>query len=170
MVAKEGLGLGINLGEAPSSMLLPADAVAWLAETLGARPAELQAQPRGIAAPVDLPERLLTALDRRLATAGGLAATAYLAAVTYHDGVRGHLLAFIDAAPAAEAALARAVGEALTFSGLEAGTLDVAFFPAAHVMAARLARVALRFDLPEADPPSAPPSPGLDPRAPPKLR
>lgn len=170
LVAGAGLGLGVNLGEAPSEILLPADAVAWLAETLAAQPAELRALPRDLSPPSGLPEQLLTALDRRLAAAGGLASSAYLAAVTYHDGGRGHLLAFIDAADGAEAALARAVGEALTFSGLEAGTIDVAFFPAAHVIAARLSRVALKFDLPQIAAPETPTAPGSDPERPPKLR
>lgn len=170
MLAGEGIGLGVNLGEAPSEMLLPAEVVDWLAATLSVRPAEAEAQPREVAAPVGLPERLLTALDARLARAGGLAQLAYLAAVTYEEGGRTHLLAFVDPAPGAEDVLARAVGEALTFSGLEAGTIDVAFLPSAHVLSARLARVALRFDLPAPAATGSPAPPGTDPSRPPKLR
>ena len=96
---------------------------------------------------------------------------AYLAAVEWDSGARGHLLAFVDAAPGAEGALARAVHEALTFSGLEAGTIDVAFFRSADPVAARLARVGLRFDLPAFEPrQSAPSAPGTDPDKPPRLR
>ena len=82
------------------------------------------------------------------------------------------MLAFVDAAPGAEGALAQAVGEALTFSGIEAGALDVAFFDASDPVAPRLARVGLRFDLPAlARPERAEPSaPGMDPDKPPKLR
>ena len=43
---------------------------------------------------------------------------------------------------------AQAVGEALIFSGIEAGELDVGFFEAGDPMTARLAKVGLRFDLP----------------------
>jgi hypothetical protein len=170
LLGGRGIGLGLNLGEAPSEMLLPAEAVDWLAATLAARPALAEGQPREIAAPASLPENLLTALDAKLARMGGLAALAYLASVTYETGGRTHLLAFIDPAEGAEDTLARAVGEALTFSGVEAGTLDVAFLPAAHVLSARLARTALRFDLPAPVRPETPPPPGSDPDTPPRLR
>ena len=178
MLAGRGIGLGVNLGGAPSEMLLPAEAVAWLAGTLANRPAEAVAQPREIAPPDALPEKLLRALDARLGRAAGMAAAAYLASVTHEGGARTHLLAFVDAAPGAEGALARAAGEALTFSGLEAGTLDVAFLASDHILAARLARVALRFDLPGPDTPGSPSDsgsapgsePGSDPGTPPRLR
>ena len=166
-LAGRGIGLALNLGEAPSEMLLPEDAVGWLAETLAARPEAATALPREVRPPHQLPQALLTALDARLARAQGLAACALLAEVAYADGARGHLLAFVDAAPGAEGTLARAANEALAFSGLEAGTLDVTCLPEAHVLTARLARVALRFDLPQAE---APTPPGREPDRPPKLR
>jgi hypothetical protein len=90
--------------------------------------------------------------------------------VEYEDGRRGHLLAFIGAAPGAEEALARAAGEALTFSGLEAGELDVAFLDPADPVAAAMGRAGVRIALaaPEAAAPAAPRPPGMD--APPRLR
>ena len=93
-------------------------------------------------------------------------------AVRYAGGGQGHLLAFVDPAPGAEPTLARALGEALTFSGIEAGALDVAFFGGEDPVVAKLARVGLRFDLPEpANTPAPPPSPpGTDPERPPRLR
>jgi hypothetical protein len=96
-----------------------------------------------------------------------MAREAWLATVAYEGGARAHMLAFVDAAPGAEGALARAAGEALTFSGLEAGTLDVAFLASDHILTARLARVGLRFDLPAAE---APRRAGRDADAPPRLR
>ena len=82
-----------------------------------------------------------------------------------------HLLAFLDAAEGAEAPLARAMGEALVFSGIEAGELDVVFLAAGSAAAEAMARVALRFDLPEpAVHDLAPAAPGMDPSRPPKLR
>ena len=103
--------------------------------------------------------------------ASGSWRAAWLAAVTYDDGSRGHLLAFVGTLPGAEAALARTVGEALTFSGIEAGALDVAFFAPDDPIAARLEKVALRFDLPTPDAEGlAPAAPGMDPDRPPKLR
>ena len=95
---------------------------------------------------------------------------AYLVAATYAGGRRGHLMAFVDTLPGAEPSLARAVGDALTFSGVEAGSLDVGFFRASDPVAARLARVGLRFDLPEAPKADRVPgsAPGMDPDAPPR--
>lgn len=170
MLAGSGIGLGLNLG-APSETLLPPETLDWLARTLAERPSRIEARPVALSAP-DVPERLVTALDTKLATAAGLARRACLAGVTWESGARGHMLAFIDALPGAEDALARAAGEALTFSGIEAGELDVAFFAAADPVTPRLEKVALRFDLPELAPPepSAPSAPGTDPDRPPRLR
>ncbi len=172
MLAGQGIGLGVNLGVAPSSILIAAASVDWLAATLAAAPEEVEERPEELAAPVGLPEILLTALDQRLASAEGLARMAYLVGATYAGGRRGHLMAFVDAVPGAEPALARAVGDALTFSGVEAGSLDVGFFRAADPVAARLARVGLRFDLPEAPKPEqiSGTAPGMDPDRPPRLR
>ncbi|MBR2655798.1 MAG: SseB family protein [Loktanella sp.] len=172
MLAGQSVGLGLNLEVAPSGMLIPPDAVDWLAQTLSHAPSETEARLTAIAAPRQLPQSVVTGLDRKLAIAAGLAQTAYLVAATYDSGAQGHVLAFVDAVSGAEKALASATGEALTFSGIEAGVMDVLFLQASDPMAARLARVGLRFDLPVPDrhTPQAPSAPGMDPSKPPKLR
>lgn len=170
MIAGQGLGLGLNLGTATSEMLIPAEAVAWLNATLAARPDEVQEVPSELHPPRGLPESLIAALDTKLALAAGLAKLAYLSGVTWKNGRRGHLMALIDTVPGAEPALARAVGEALIFSGLEAGELDVTFLKASDPVAARMAAVGLRFDLPEPPEAEGPKAPGMDPSSPPKLR
>lgn len=170
MLSGQDLGLGLNLGAAPSEMLIPAEAVAWLHATLSERPEEMQETPEELHPPAGLPERLVAALDIKLATASGLAKLAYLSGVTWKNGRRGHLMALIDPVPGSEPALARAVGEALIFSGLDAGELDVTFLKASDPVSARLARVGLRFDLPEPPKPEGPAAPGMDPDKPPKLR
>lgn len=170
MLVGQGIGLALNLGVAPSATLIPAAAVDWLARTLAHAPVPTAARPLQFSAPKGLPEALIIGLDRKLATAGGMAQGAWLVGVTYEGGVRGHMLAFIGALPEAESALAAAAGEALTFSGVEAGAMDVTFIAAGHPVEARLARVGLRFDLPEPAAPVAPGPPGLDPEKPPKLR
>ena len=169
MLAGQGVGVGLNLDVAPSSILIPAAAVDWLHQALCHLPAQIDARPVEISAPGDLPEALLTALDAKLATASGYAGIAYLVSVLYAPARAGHLLAFIDAVPGAEGALSRAVGEALTFSGLDAGEIDVGFFDAADPMTAKLAKVGLRFDLPQPAP-ALPSAPGMDPDKPPILR
>lgn len=167
----QGIGLGVNLGVAPSEMLLPAEAMDWLAEALEQGPEEAMDRPERFHAPKGLPEALVTGLDAKLARAGGLASGALMSGVTYAGGRRGHLLAFLDAAPGAEDALARAASEALVFSGVEAGEIDVVFLHAADPVAVAMERVALRFDLPQPararD--TAPRAPGMDPDRPPRL-
>lgn len=172
MLEGQNLGLGVNLEVAPSAYLMDADAVSWLAGTLSEAPEEAQARPVEIERPGGLPDLLLTALDAKLALMGAAARTAYLALVTYEDGIKGHMLAFIDAAPGAERALSQAANEALTFSGIDAGQLDVAFFKASEAVSAKLAKVGLRFDLPtpEVSAATGPSAPGMDPEKPPKLR
>ncbi|WP_417280526.1 SseB family protein [Celeribacter sp.] len=171
MLAGSGYGLGLNLSVAPSEMLLPGAAVDWLHATLGNAPSEAHGKAEEIFPPAGLPEALIVALDAKLAIAGGLAKLVYLSGVKYEDGVRSHLLAFVDHIPGAEDALAKLVSEALIFSGVEAGALDVAFFKSSDPLCAPLARFGLRFDLPAPEPISTGPSaPGMDPTAPPKLR
>ena len=104
--------LGINLGGAPSELVLPPEAVDWLAEMLDAAPEVVEALPEAFHAPKGLPQALVAGLDAKLARAGGLAAAALLVGVTYQGGRRGHMLAFLDVASGAEPALARAAAEA----------------------------------------------------------
>ncbi len=166
----QGIGMGVNLGVAPSSMLLPPEAMDWLAETLDETPEEVEALPEEFLPPA-VPEAVIAALDGKLARAAGLATAALLAGVVYRGGRRGHMLAFLDAAEGAEGALARAMNEALVFSGIEVGELDVVFLRASDAATQAMARVALRFDLPAPevrDP--GPAAPGMDPSRPPKLR
>lgn len=176
MLRAQNIGLGVNLGVAPSSMLLPPEAMDWLSETLEHAPQELEAIPAQFSPPGAVPRALSDALSGALMRSAGLADTALLARVLYKDGRNGHMLAFVGARPKTEAALARAISDALVFSGLEAGVLDVTFMEAGSPSCTALARVARRFDLPKRDtppaprPPSAPPSaPGMDPKRPPKL-
>ena len=172
-LAGQGMALGINLGVAGAgAFLVPAEALEWLATLLERAPEVGEARPDQFAPPAGVPDALLAGLDAKLARAGGLATAALLAGVRYADGRHGHMLAFLDAREGAEAALARAAAEALTFSGIEAGELDVAFLAASEPAAQAMARVALRFDLaaPEEAPASPRPAPGSDPARPPNLR
>ncbi|OYU39184.1 MAG: hypothetical protein CFE33_12265 [Pseudorhodobacter sp. PARRP1] len=146
----QGLSLGLNFGTgAASEALLPPDALRWLCEMLDASPAEVEAVPAQFFAPQGLPEALSDALTFTLGGAAGLARAALLAGVRYSDGRLGHMLAVIDAVPGAEDALARALAEALVFSGLEAGELDVTFLGAGDAVVTELARVAVVFEVPE---------------------
>lgn len=170
MLAEQELGLALNPEVAPSTYVLNAAGVKWLHETLSNGPQEHVDSFAEISAPSGLPEALLMALDQKLALAEGLAQAAFLVGTKDAVGRMGHLLGFLGALPEAEGALARAASEALTFSGVEAGSLDVGFFDGNHPMAERLARVGLRFDLPQTQTPLASTAPGRDPDKPPILK
>ena len=168
----QGLSLGLNFGSgAASEVLLPPEALRWLCEMLEAKPLEVEATPAQFYAPRGMPDALSDALRFTLGGAAGLARAAFLAGVRYSDGRLGHMLAVIDALPAAEEALARALGEALVFSGLDAGELDVTFLASGDAVVAELARVAVVFEVPERAVEAAVEraAPGMDGK-PPRLR
>ena len=171
MLAGQGVGIALNPEVALSSNIIDPEAVAWLAETVSVAPEEMQARVDELLPP-NVPEILVTNLVEKLATATGLADTAYLVAVQYDNSTKGHMLGVVNALSEAEGAIAKAVNEALTFSGLEAAALDVTFVAAHDPIAASLAKVGLRFDLPQPEPTQeyAPKAPGRDPDSPPKLR
>jgi hypothetical protein len=172
MLRGQNVGLGLNLGVAPSAILIPPAAMDWLCETLAHAPLETEARIAELTAPGGLPEVLISAIDTKLATAVGLARAAYLVGTVDAAGGRGHLLAFVDALEPAQGALAKAASEALTFSGIEAGAMDVGFFAGDDPVAARLAAVGLRFDLPEPAKPEPlfQEAPGSNPDKPPILK
>jgi hypothetical protein len=170
LLSAQGLGLVLNPEAAPSAMVLSPEVMDWLAQTLAPGPRRVEERAVAVGPPGDLPGGVLAAIDAKLASAAGLARHAWLVSATYTGGRRGDLLAIVDAAPGAQTALARAIGEALTFSGVEAGVLDVAFFAATDPVMARIAKVGLRFDLPAQEAPAAPAAPGMDPDRPPRLR
>ncbi len=171
MLSGTGIGLGVNLAVAPSSNLLPPDIVEWLVQTLGTTPLEETATPVAMHPPAGLPEVLITAIDGKLALMQGLGLCAYLAEFEYEGGSRTHALTFVDALPDAHGAIANAISETLTFSGIEAGSLDVLFLSGKDPMIEKLTSVGLRFDLPEVITAETftPTAPGRDPEKPPKL-
>lgn len=161
----QSIGLGLNLGS-DYPWLLPAEAMDWLAGMLEA-PQRMDApRPDLIRAPDALDPTLAAELDAKFALMGGMASRACLAGIGKAEDA-GLILVFLDQAQGAEEALLSAVGEALAFSGHEATHLDVAFASSGSEVAARLMRVGLVIDLPQAD---ARPTPGGDPNRPPRLR
>lgn len=172
MLAGQGIGIALNAGTGAET-LLPPEALLWLADTLSQAPQTDEARVEKLRAPKGLPQQVLTALDAKLASAMGLAKTAWLAEAVYEGGGTSHILGIIGAPEGAEPALAGAVQEGLVFSGLEAGALDVTFLKASDPLTAELARVGLRFDLTEPPEPQVQverPAPGSDPDKPPILR
>lgn len=169
MLAGQGIGLVLNPGT-DAETLVAAEALDWLVSALAPRPDRTEARPRALHPPAALPAALLSALDAKLALLAGRAEAAWLAEAEHEAGHRTPLLVFVAAAPDSEPALAQAVAEALRFSGLDEATLDVAFLAAGDPLTGALARVGLRYDLPQPPAPAVRRPPGSDPDAPPILR
>ncbi len=172
ILAGQSIGLGLNLGVAPSSMLMPPATVDWLNEMLGAKSIVTEATPEHLLAPKGLPESLIEALDTKLANMSGVVSAAHLVGVIYQDGQRGHILAMIDVPTSAQEGVAEAISEALSFSGIEAGQLDVTFLPSHAPHLAEFDKIGLKFEIPDLILPTSlkPLAPGMDPDSPPKLR
>lgn len=171
MLAGNDIGLGVNLGSI-SETVLPPDIVHWLAESLGSKDSIEQEKPVEISAPLNVPEALIKALDQKLANMSGVVLTAYLVAVEYETGGKSHMLALVNVTADAQNGVAEAMSEALLFSGIEAGRLDITFLLAGDASVARFAKVGLAFEIPELILPKMPEiiAPGMDPDKPPKLR
>ncbi len=171
-LAGQGIGIAVNLG-APGGWIVTPPAVDWLAAMLDEAPQQAEARPTAVHPPGAVPAALLEALDAKLARAGALASAAVLASADYDTGRRATMLAFLDAAPGAERALARAASEALRFSGIDEGAFDVVFLAASDPVAQAMVRQGLRIALPAPAVqarPAAPAAPGTDPDHPPRLR
>lgn len=169
MLAGQGLGLGVNFG-ALSEHLLSVSSLEWLVGKLSEQPKEIEARPVRFHAPTDLPAKLLEALNAKLSSAVGMADTAWLGGVTYDTNAQSHVIAFVGPVPGAQPALVQAVSEALIFSGLDAGAIDVIFFTTDDPALGRLAKVGVRLDIPKPAVANTPQPPGMDPKIPPKLR
>ncbi len=174
MLAGDKMGMGLNLGVAPSSILIPAGAMNWLQEALAETPTQSMGQISKISAPEAGLQPLLEAVQQKLRMAGGLAQAAYLASAVFQDGRKNALLAVIAAPEAAHAALARAAQEALVFSSLKDQRLDVVFLETRSKLATELASIGHAFALPPPEPEnlnlSAPTAPGSNPDKPPILK
>lgn len=168
LLARKGLGLGVNLGVAASEMLLPPEAVDWLAALAASRPERTEGAARRFAPPMPDP-RLEAALAARLAALAGLFTEAHLVAADLPGGPRP-LLAFVGVAAAAEPAVAAAVAETLRFLD-GAPALDVTFLAADAPVLGTLSAVSRRFGAAAAEAPAAVrAAPGSDPDRPPILR
>ena len=161
MLDGHGAGVALHMEGLAEPLLIAPEALGWLAANLGQGPERVEARPVALHPPKGLPTSLLTTLDRRLAQGEGLARAAWLAAVDWSDGSRGHLLAFVGARSGAEETLAAGINAAVALSGADGVRLDVTFLGEDDPVIGRIARVGLRFDLED---------PTETPTGPPRLR
>ncbi len=172
MLAGQGIGLGLNLGVAPSSILIPAEAMDWLKGALAQAPEESRERLQSLSPPDDATRALLPALREKLASAGALGARAWLARARFADGGEGAVLGLSGVPGESQQGLARAAQEALTFSGA-ALALSTLFVAPGSRAEAELAEAGEEIPLPEPPAPTIsapPPPPGSDPDKPPRLK
>lgn len=172
LLAGQGLGIGLNLGAAPSATLLPAEAVAWMAAMGEGAPEAAEGAPRRLGPPDDIPESLVAALGLKLAAMSTRIDSAHLVAVEFAGGRFGLVLALAGVPPEARPAVAAAISEAVRFSGMDKGGLDVTFPEEGSPSIARIRAAGLMLDLPRVQPATraTPTAPGTDPARPPILR
>ena len=173
MLAEQGIGLGLNMGDAPSATLLPPDAMVWLVETLGAgQITENTDRPVSFAPPDTAPSALTEALRSKLGRAAGLADCAYLSEATFSNGVSGLLLTIVGASHTDQPALRAMVREAVVFSCLNDKVLDLAFLDDDDPVLPRLRPSAYVLDMsaPKPDVETVITAPGMDKDKPPRLR
>ncbi|MEM9229160.1 MAG: SseB family protein [Pseudomonadota bacterium] len=167
MLAPAGLGVGLNLEVAPSSILLPPEVISWLAENTAPQSEVHEVRIVELAPPEQVDRVLLGLLDARLAQLTGMARDACLAQAVYADGSRGLALAIVGVPEAARTAVTQSFAEAVSLAGLPDRALDVLFLEPEMSIWERVQRVGLRFEVPE---PAKPDGPGSAPPGPPILR
>lgn len=166
-----GLGLGVNLDVAPSSALLPADVIAWLADQADAAPDESHARPVDFAA---LPTpRWCDALIARLQPLDVTKAL-WIATGLYEDGAARSCLIYPALPSQITPSVAKLSYDVARFAAQEgdADDLEVIFLPHGDPLWLRLVQVGLKIDVPKPTPQEIvqPLGPGLDPTKPPILR
>ncbi|WP_340110410.1 SseB family protein [Pikeienuella sp. HZG-20] len=165
MFAGRGVQLGVNLGEAPSATILPAEAVDWAAAAT-LQPVEAEASRRlALTPPQGLEPALFARIDAKLAGLAGNVVEAWLCGA----GEGGLVLCLALRAEAAEAAVVAALAETARFAGGDRAAFDIAVLKADDPALSAARKIGLGFEL---APPAAPPraAPGMDPAHPPKLR
>ncbi len=172
MLAGREIGLGLNLGVAPSSILIPGEAMDWLMAALAEAPEPGQSAVVAFLPPDESALALLPALRDKLTTAGAMRARAWLARARFADDSEGALLGLSGIPEASHEVLARAAQEALVFSGQE-GALTTIFLTPGSRSEAELAAQGREIPLPPPPAPNIPappPPPGSDPNKPPILK
>lgn len=152
LLAPAGLALGLNLDVAPSAMLLPNDALVFVAEETPDLPDIRGGAISGLRPPETAGEALKTALAAALTAHAGQLEEAHLFEAALSDGAKPLVMAIVGASPEAQAPLARAVERAVALSGQGDVTLDVMFLDPEAPVLAQLRGIALSWDAPQEGP------------------
>ncbi len=172
LLAGQGLGIALNAGGAPSTALLSAATIDWLAAMARGAVAQEAARPVAVAAPAGADPDLVAGVAAKLAAMSGALGAAWLATLRFDDGSTRLALAIEGARDVDRDGIAAAIAEAVRFSGMDEGGLDVTYVEADTPSRDAFARAGLAFEIPIRAPEAArpPAPPGSDPDRPPRLR
>ncbi|MEM7270982.1 MAG: SseB family protein [Pseudomonadota bacterium] len=166
MFAGAGVQLGVNLGDAPSATILPAEAVDWAASALRQPIEAADAETASLTIPRGVMPDMLMALDQKLAAMGAAVAEGWLCGLG-----RGLILCLVLRTPRAEQQVVAAMAETARFHGGDKAAFDIAVLSPSDPKLEAARRVGLGFQ--PADPADAikieRAAPGMDPSKPPKL-
>ncbi|WP_347311230.1 SseB family protein [Defluviimonas sp. SAOS-178_SWC] len=148
LIRGRDIGVAVNMGDAPSAMLIPGDAIDWICDTLEDTasktpvPASASGRFKALLAPHNFPDTLLLALNDRLATLSDAYDKALLLRAEYDDGQSGYLVAFSAVEDGDRGMIAASVNDALaSFRGKDVA-LDIAFMAREEPLLDRIGRVA----------------------------
>lgn len=170
-----GAQLGLNLGDAPSATILPAQAIDWASEALTQPIETTEIGDAVLTVPRAVMPDLLQALDGKLAGMGAVVSEAWLCGLGASAG-RGKpqpmVLCVCLRERAAEQSVVSALAETARFTGGDAPAYDIAVLPEGDAKMEAARKVGLGFEPqnPEAVMQAEPVAPGMDPDKPPKLR
>ena len=168
MLAGQGIGVAVNPGQM-GAYLVSANVLDWLNTALDQYPTHY-GEGIGEVLPIAAgSEVVIRAVEAKLAPAAGLVAGAVVARTRDDDGTLSNFVAFLDAVPGTEAALAGAVNEAVVFAGSEDNWI-VGHFRVGTEIARRLTAVGRAVEFPVEPAPQPPKPTGSDPSKPPILR
>lgn len=167
--------LGLNLGDAPSATILPAQAIDWASEALTQPIETTEIGDAVLTVPRAVMPDLLQALDGKLAGMGAVVSEAWLCGLGASAG-RGKpqpmVLCVCLRERAAEQSVVSALAETARFIGGDAPAYDIAVLPSGNAKMEAARKVGLGFEPqnPQAVMQAEPVAPGMDPDKPPKLR
>ncbi len=166
----KGVGLGLNLGVAPSSELLDGGAVDWLAAQTAAPDAPADLRIEDLRPASSLTEDLVASLGEKSLSFVGLCRSIHIADARLEGGTNALLLAVIDPIEGAASTVAGGLVETIRLTASLPTEPVILPLASAAPLFQRLSPVSLKIEIPEPQTPEPLAPPGSNPAKPPRLR
>lgn len=149
MLLEEKIGLGINLGVSEGELLLPYEVVEWFVNVLDETPDLVQANPKKFLPANAFPEIMFQALQEKLEPAVGLFDEIWICAVEYNEDEISHLICLMGAQKSAQQAIVKSINEALFFTDINLGNIDVAHFNYDDEACSKIRAIGVKLEFPQ---------------------